>query len=775
LPKHLKVPRLPLAGALLPESSSKNGVIRFATFDLDLRSGELRKCGVRLKLSGQPFQVLTILAERPGEVVTRDELQKILWPDTFVDVDHNLNAAVNRIREVLGDSAESPRFVETLPRRGYRFIAPLNGNGRAGVPAMSPSNRPETKAGELPANRTWHRSYLVLALSAMAVVALPALMVYKRYEPFSPAERGLTRLTFDEGLQFGATWSPDGRFIAYSSDRGGKLGIWIQQLGVGDPFEIAKGPGDKWMPNWSPDGKYIAYRSEDGEGGLFVVLAFGGDGPGRKISSFGYRPFWSPDGSQILFQTTQSPVANGFYVVGLDGSPPHQVLTDLTNEQFAVSAAWHPDGKRISIWTCADFNIWTQPIAGGPAIKSEMSAEVLREVKQLSLGAGLPETTNTYFFTWAPSGKAVYLELTFRGAKDLWRMEVNPETLQALSLKRVTTASNGTELALSRDGEKLAFSSETGQVRAWTFPFDANGGRLKGPGKPVTPSGRQVWQFTLSRDGKKLAYRADRPGKQELWQTSLDNGQESIIAGDDFSFRSLPLWSPDGTRLAYFRKRASTEKEQIIIWSALTGEETPITEPKGDKTTSPKYRNAPALQPYDWSTDGRSLLISQLNHDNQRWEIWAVDITSAQSAGKIASSPEYDLWQGHFSPDGRWILFGANRGAESTIFLISAAGGPWIPVTDGKQWDDKPRWSPDGKTIYFVSGRNGFYNVYGVRFDPARRKTFGSPFRVTDFRSTAAMIPKGIIGVDLGISQDRLVVNVEQLSGNIWVLDHMDR
>ena len=198
-----------------------------------------------------------------------------------------------------------------------------------------------------------------------------------------------------------------------------------------------------------------------------------------------------------------------------------------------------------------------------------------------------------------------------------------------------------------------------------------------------------------------------------------------------------------------------------MVWSALTREEKPT-----------KLQ----IQPFDWSLDGRSILGSQLNQHSHHYEIWAVDIDdAAQSARKIASAPDYNLWQGHFSPDGRWVLFGANRELESTIFLVSAAGGPWIPVTDGKQWDDKPRWSPDGKTIYFVSGRNGFNNVYGVRFDPAKGKAFGSPFRVTDFRSPAAMIPQSIIPVELGISQDRLVVNIEQLSGNIWVLDHADR
>src|SRR6516165_563288 len=115
----------------MPNQVGTSQVIRFATFEVDLQAQELRKAGLRLKLSGQPFQVLAILLEKPGTVVTREELQKRLWPDTFVDVDHNLNTAINKIREALGDSSENPRFVETLPRRGYRFIAPIMANGAA--------------------------------------------------------------------------------------------------------------------------------------------------------------------------------------------------------------------------------------------------------------------------------------------------------------------------------------------------------------------------------------------------------------------------------------------------------------------------------------------------------------------------------------------------------------------------------------------------------------------------------------------------------------------
>jgi DNA-binding winged helix-turn-helix (wHTH) protein len=149
------------------------GLVRFGTFEVDLRAGELRKAGVKLRLTGQPFQVLAILLETPGKLVSREELQKRLWPDTFVDVDHNLNTAINRIREVLGDSAESPRFVETLPRRGYRFVAltDLEGGSAARQESRIPWVRPRLWVGAV--------------LAAIAVVAI-AIFAFRLAVPLPP-------------------------------------------------------------------------------------------------------------------------------------------------------------------------------------------------------------------------------------------------------------------------------------------------------------------------------------------------------------------------------------------------------------------------------------------------------------------------------------------------------------------------------------------------------------------------------------------------------------
>src|SRR5215831_1428923 len=129
-------------------------VVRFSVFEVDRRSGELRKRGVRVRLRDQAFQVLACLLERPGEVVTREELQRRLWPaDTFVDFDRGLNKAVNRLREALGDSADSPRFIETLPKRGYRFIAPVERLAPGGLPqpaAIQPESAASTTAASIP-------------------------------------------------------------------------------------------------------------------------------------------------------------------------------------------------------------------------------------------------------------------------------------------------------------------------------------------------------------------------------------------------------------------------------------------------------------------------------------------------------------------------------------------------------------------------------------------------------------------------------------------------
>jgi len=623
--------------------------------------------------------------------------------------------------------------------------------------------------------------HILALLGGIILLVAGGLWIYKRRETPASPQRMLTRITFDDGLQNEPTWSPDGRYIAYSSDRGGKFDIWVQQVSGGDPIQITKGPGHHWQPDWSPDGKYIAYRSEEGDGGIYVVPALGGAGLERKIAPFGYYPQWSPDSLQVLFLTHFVVTGhwNRFYVAQLDGSAPREVLAEFIeqNKLSAGSAAWHPDGKRVTVWA-GDFSpspsFWTVPIAGGPGIKMEVAPAVQRKLAEASGegDAGEHEQLGDYSFCWSPSGDAIYFERGYRGATNIWKITLDPETLRATAIDRLTTGPGpDAGVAVSTDGRRLAFTAKSERIRTWLFPFDATTGQIRGNGDAITSPGRTSADPTLSRDGTKVAYyvpHGESLGlaygdvRNEVWVKSLVDGREAPVSADDFS-RWSPRWSPDGMRLAYERRNRRTNERQLMAWSSQSHEEEPL---------------GSTLAPWDWSPDGKWLLSASEG-------IWLVPVAAAPhaeaAAQKIISpDPAYQIYQPHFSPNGRWIVFEAVANSpsfnpESTLYVIPASGGPWTRITDSKQWDDKPRWSPDGRTIYFVSRRGGFFNVWGIRFDPAVGKTVGQPFQVSKFESPRLMVPRWIPPVGLSLTQDKLVLTMAEESGGIWLLDNVDR
>jgi Tol biopolymer transport system component/DNA-binding winged helix-turn-helix (wHTH) protein len=746
-------------------SSSRK--IRFDPYEADLEAGELLKNGRKLKLSGQPFQVLSILLERPGQIVTREELQKCLWPDTFVDVDHNLNTAINKIREVLGDSSASPRFVETLPRRGYRFIAAVKSTQKENNVPPAEQAEPMVLA-RLPKKRlpTW--AYVGIAIAVLSTAA--SYFVY-RADPSAKVrpDRILSRVTFASGLQVGVTWSPDASLIAYASNQGGKFDIWVQQLSGGNPVQVTHRAGDNWQPDWSPDGKSLVYRSEDGEGGLFVMPATGGEGQERKISSFGYDPQWSPDGSRILLQASGFASTNSFYVVGLDGEPPKSVLGEFfAGHQFDVAAAdWYPDGKKISlsIWNTTPIpEFWTVPIGSAEGVKTELDRAVVTKFEESSANYSIGVELMDFKFRWAPSADAIYFERTLRGVKNLWRLRIEGNALRGTAIDRLTTGAGAdAELALSPDGTKVAYTTEAVHSAAWLFPFDAASGRLGGAGAPIPSPGSETDEHAITRDGSKIAFVTERHGKTELWEEPLTEQGSVPVLVDNREGRA-PAWSQDGNLLAYFRAKTGSQASEIAVWSSESRAIESLT------SASPIFK-----LPYDWSPDGRELLIAQATQGNNNVELWSLP-TSRVSGGmprKIAGDSRFKLWQPHFSPDGRWIVFEGEKPENSALYVISAEGGPWVPIPPRGHWDDKPRWSPDGRTIYYVSETHGFFNVWGIHFNPTRGIPVGKPFRVTKFESPNLMIPTYIPPVELSISKDKLVINLAEVSGSVWMLENV--
>ena len=272
------------------EQLSSSRMIRFGVFEVDLAAGELRKGGVKIKLRDQPFRVLVALLARSGEVVTREELREKLWRDgTFVDFDRGVNTAVNKIRGALGDSAGRPRFVETLPRRGYRFVAPVEGAASRAASVAQP-------------HRLRRKPFAVaLAIGAAFAVGIGVNeWISRSTNPAPMAESQVVKFAVAPGQSIhDPRVSPDGRRIAFVTfeDEGA---LWIRDLSEETPRRVADSEGAR-RPFWSPDSRFVAF----GSGDSLKRLRVSGDGlPTEicKVPTGTYRGgAWRPDGEEIVF------------------------------------------------------------------------------------------------------------------------------------------------------------------------------------------------------------------------------------------------------------------------------------------------------------------------------------------------------------------------------------------------------------------------------------------------------------------------------------------
>src|SRR5215472_5471827 len=265
---------------------------QFGTFGVDPRAGELRKHGVRIKLQDQPFRILLCLLENAGQVVTREQIQEKLWPDnTYVDYENAINSAIRKLREALNDSSDSPRFVETLPRRGYRFLAPVM---QTADPSSALGTLPAVAQGEpqqdvhSPATkpaRPRRRWPLFLGVAgAVALIVAGAALWIARENRAPQAPMLPVPLTAFQGDERYTTFSPDGTQVAFSwnGEKQDNPDIYVLQIGSNRPFRLTTDPAMDLAPAWSPDGKTIAFVRRDASKLKYLIIPVLG-GPEREI------------------------------------------------------------------------------------------------------------------------------------------------------------------------------------------------------------------------------------------------------------------------------------------------------------------------------------------------------------------------------------------------------------------------------------------------------------------------------------------------------------
>jgi Tol biopolymer transport system component/DNA-binding winged helix-turn-helix (wHTH) protein len=537
---------------------TRSPVIQFGAFEVDPRAGELRKNGFRVKIQQQPFAVLMALLERPGEVVSREELRTRLWPhDTFVDFEHSLNAAVKRLRGALGESAERPVFIETLAKRGYRFIGSLN-DYHPRLPVLVPS--PVT-AAEKP-----RRAQLALLIAAMVVffLALGAVLFLRLSRPPRPtasADHLEARLTANsaENPVTGAAISPDGNYLAYSDS----TGLYLKLIRSGETHPIRLPKDFLVMPvSWFPDGAHLLLSGTakpDGEPGLWSISIHGG--APRKLVDTALSGAVSPDGQRVAFlrgTTDWGDDGTEIWIVNSDGTNPWQLLRAPSGEIGKI--AWAPDSKRVAYTR--------SPRAGSPTIeisplKGPVGHTLLSHDK---LGPAL---------LWLPDGRLIYSlqeERPNQRDSNAWAIRIDPHQNPVGAPARLTRSPGWiSAITSSSDGKHLALLKD-----AWTS--DVLLGRLT----PDQGRIRNLRRMTLEEsidlptswtaDSKAVLFSSDRNGHQEIFKQAVDQTQpELLVVSAEHAL--LPRLSPDGSEVLYmsFAQNAPPSSNASVLAAPVNG------------------------------------------------------------------------------------------------------------------------------------------------------------------------------------------------------------
>jgi Tol biopolymer transport system component len=384
-------------------------------------------------------------------------------------------------------------------------------------------------------------------------------------------------------------------------------------------------------------------------------------------------------------------------------------------------------------------------------------------------------------FSWAESGTALYFELSVKRVSNLWRLDIDAGTLKANSLVQLTAgAGQDTRLAVSRDGRRVAFTTKAESIRIWSYRLDPVTGQMAGAGDPLTDQTMAVPAHgALSPDGRQLAYAITGvgTGRWELWTTDVVTRQKHLLSRDNHD-RFDPKWSRDGSRLVYYwgrslEGRAGSPETSLAVRQLPAGEEILLS--------TPSDRGG---QPHDWSPDNTAILMSWWRPGQSTvlalWPLAAAPHAD-RAAAIVAGEPGKDLWQGRFSPNGRWITFLAGTPVTSVVCVVpssarNARATDWTCVTDPRIWADKPRWSSDGKLLYVWRRDGSLFNVWALRFDDARGNVVGAPIQITRFDSPAHRIWAEDLGsAEPSISGNRMTLPMTQATGSIWMLDNVDK
>jgi Tol biopolymer transport system component/DNA-binding winged helix-turn-helix (wHTH) protein len=735
----------------------------FAEFVLDPREGLLLRSNEPVRATPRLLALLEALVDRPGRLVEKQELLDRVWEGTSVG-EANLTVQVSKLRRLLGETEERV-FIETVPTRGYRFLVPVRVVAPSAASAPPPVERlldaPMTEEALAPPfflppaaappsdTRTlarrpgfrWTRWLLTAAVVAAGVVIAWAAVGLRGSRPVAgpdagnaagagvaPAPDGRLRLTANVADDSEPAVSPDGRTVAFVSNRDGVPGIYLLALDRRDepPLRVrTNGPAS--APAWSPDGARLAFVCQrEGQADLCLV---GRDGSHERLVTAQPEdeldPVWSPDGRRLAYSLVSGRTRE-LRVVDIDGAQPRTAQARPAQSRRVAPAGWSahtpvwsPDGRRLAVsrWrTAEDYDIWIVPLDGSPPTPVVESAEGkfdpawspdgTRLAYATSLGlvvvdVATKEATEVVSTdgkdrrpSWSSDGRSLVIDSGRDGNAEIYLVSVAPPSGPPDQARRLTDATAADkDPAWSPDGAHIAFASNRdGKYELYVMRSD--GSQLERLTRNDDNDERPSW----SPDGKRLAFMREHASVHDIYTIDLATRREQLLTPEPGS-DSEPAWSPDGTRIAFNSARSGNF--EIYVMHADGSHQVDIT-------GNPARDTYPA-----WSPDGREIVFAS-NRSTVHFSDNDLFITAADGkspARRLTHTPAWDAFPA-WSRDGRWIAFVRSVSERHDILMVDVATGLERHLTRDSGNEDQPAWAPDGRRIAYFADASGNADIY---------------------------------------------------------------
>ena len=694
---------------------------KFDHVEVDVSNLRLTVEGEIRQLEPRAFRLLVFLMENRGRVVAKEEIFAAVWDGVFV-TDNALARAVAQVRKALGDDPKVPRYIETVPTVGYRFLPELETLEIAesvAIPLaplpLEQMERENTPANEsvtiTPRNARWR---LPLALG-LVLVTIGVAWVLLRKDPVVAVEfKGNSQFTTGTGLDVNATYSPDGKLMAYASDKSGRFEIYLRTLEVGArEIQLTNDGADNLFPAFSHDGQSIAYSSIQ-KPGIYRLPVLGGKP--QRITEFGARPAWSPDDKMIAFVTSVTPsmsttdyywptVQSTIWVTAAAGGDLRQVTTRTNPTGGQTFPSWSPDGEEIRFvnYFSRQASLWTYRLRDGQ-LRKRFDAP-----PGSTLGSALFGRDDRLFY---------YVTCELNGNVGVWAMPLEPKALVPAGPPKLLYApavGSPRDLSVHPKGDRILYSAVTPQSKILVAAVGADG-RLGEPSSVALDGAYRYTQPRWAPDHHRLAYVKWLQGQpSRIVVRNLDDSREEPIEfGEEIRGFNSPHFVRGGEDVQFLAELGGG-RWAILRRNLKTGALSTLWESIG-------------LSQANFSPDGRLAIFH--NAKEEVFQLQAVELPGGKPK-QLTEAPHVHGF-GQLSPDLKRVAYQELEDSAVIIEVKPLAGGkPEFRWEKPGQWF-MSGWTPDGKALIGAGNAGHGWGIWAIPIDggAARRMTEELPLRM---------------------------------------------